>query len=90
MEGVPPSERVRREIDALLRGKTSIRSQGEGGQSLVLLAMRRVLQEVVEQEQADFVGRERYKHQAEGGGRRRGCEPKALRTVVGKVPLEVP
>lgn len=90
MERIPPSERVRKEIDELLNGKTPAKSQDEREQSLLLLAMKRILQEIVEQEQADFLGRERYKHQAEGRGWRNGYEPKALRTAVGKVPLEVP
>ena len=90
MERIAPSERVRNEIDALLKGKTSTKSQDEKEQSLLLLAMKRILQEVVEQEQAGFLGRERYKHQAEGHGWRNGYEPRSLRTAVGKVPLEVP
>lgn len=90
MERIAPSERVRNEIDALLKGKTPTKSQDEKEQSLLLLAMKRILQEVVEQEQADFLGRERYKHQAEGHGWRNGYEPRSLRTTVGKVPLEVP
>ena len=90
MERMTPSERVRKEIEELLSGKTPTKSQDETEQSLLLLAMKRILQEIVEQEQADFLGRERYKHQAEGRGWRNGYEPKALRTAVGKVPLEVP
>ena len=90
VERIPPSERVRKEIDELLKGKTPTKSQDETEQSLLLLAMKRILQEVVEQEQADFLGRDRYQHQAEGRGWRNGYEPKTLRTAVGKVPLEVP
>ena len=90
VERIPPSERVRKEIDELLNGKTPTKSQDEKEQSLLLLAMKRILQEVVEQEQADFLGRERYEHQAEGQGWRNGYEPKTFRTTVGKVPLEVP
>ena len=90
MERIPPSERVRKEIDKLLNGKTPTKSQDEKEQSLLLLAMKRILQEVVEAEQAGFLGRERYKHQTEGHGWRNGYEPRSLRTAVGKVPLEVP
>jgi putative transposase len=90
VERIPPSERVRKEIDELLSGKTSTKSRDEKEQSLLLLAMKRILQEVVEQEQAGFLGRGRYKHQAEGHGWRNGYEPRSLRTAVGKVPLEVP
>jgi len=96
---IPPSERVRKEIENLLQGKRPAEgqdeteptmSQDEREQSLLLLAMKRMLQEAVEQEQAEFLGRERYKHQADGKGWRNGYEPKTLRTAAGKVPLEVP
>ena len=90
MERIPPSERVRKEIDELLAGKTKGRSQDEREQSLLILAMKRILQEAVEREQAEFLGRKHYEHQSEGRGWRNGYEPKTLRTTVGKVPLEVP
>jgi len=95
---IPPSERVRKEIEDL-RGNEQAKEQDETGpamsqaekeQSLLLLAMKRILQEAAEREQAEFLGRERYKHQAEGNGWRNGYEPKTLRTTVGKVQLEVP
>ena len=57
MERIPPSERVRKEIDELLAGKTKDKSQDEREQSLLILAMKRILQEAVEREQAVFLGR---------------------------------
>ena len=90
VERIPPSERVRKEIDELLTGKTKGKSQDEREQSLLILAMKRILQDAVEREQAEFLGREHYEHQSEGRGWRNGYEPKTLRTTVGKVPLSVP
>jgi putative transposase len=87
---IPPSARVRKEIDELLDGKTATKSQDEREQSLLLLAMKRILQEAVEREQAEFLGRKHYEHQTEGRGWRNGYEPRSLRTAVGKVPLEMP
>ena len=90
VERIPPSERVRKEIDELLAGKTKGKSQDEREQSLLILAMKRILQEAVEREQAEFLGRKHYEHQSEGRGWRNGYEPKTFRTTVGKVPLELP
>jgi transposase-like protein len=90
VERIPPSERVRKEIDELLAGKTKGKSQDEREQSLLILAMKRILQEAVEREQAEFLGRKHYEHQNAGHGWRNGYEPKTFRTTVGKVPLEVP
>lgn len=90
VERIPPSERVRKEIDELLAGETKDKSRDEREQSLLILAMKRILQEAVEREQAEFLGRKRYEHQRDGHGWRNGYEPKTLRTAVGKVPLEVP
>ena len=90
MKRVAPSECVRKQIAEMLDGGTPAQSQDEKEQSLLILAIKRIVQEAVEREQADFLGRDRYQHQAEGKGWRNGYEPKTLRTSAGKVPLEVP
>jgi transposase-like protein len=90
MKTIAPSERVRKQIEDLLEGRTPTQSQDEKEQSLLILAIKRFVQEAVEKEQAYFLGRERYEHQAEGRGWRNGYEPKALRTSIGTVPLDVP
>jgi transposase-like protein len=73
-----------------MAGKTKGESQDEREQSLPILAMKLKLQEAVERERAEFLGRKRCEHQGEGQGWRNGHEPKTLRTTAGKVPLEVP
>ena len=90
MERVAPSERVRKEINDLLAGKAKDKSPDEREQSLLILAMKRILQEAVEREQAEFLGRKHYEHQPERHGWRNGYEPRTFRTTVGKAPLEVP
>lgn len=91
MKRIPPSERVRKQIDDLMSGRTSAEiSKEEMLQDFLILAIKQIVQEVVEKEQASFLGRERYEHGAKGQGWRNGYEPKTLRTSLGKVPLEVP
>jgi len=99
MKRITPSGRVRKEIEDLVQGKRPAGDEGETEpgksqdgreRSLLLLAMKRILQEAVEREQGEFLGRERYKQQTDGKGWRNGYEPKTLRTAAGKVPLEVP
>jgi hypothetical protein len=56
---------------------------------LVQLATARLVQEALEQEQTDFIGRERYVRQA-GRGKRNGYVPGQLDTAEGRVRVEVP
>ncbi len=56
---------------------------------LVRLATPRVVQEALEQEQTDFVGRERYARQP-GRGKRNGCIPGHLDTAEGRLSVQVP
>jgi len=81
---IPPSERVRKQSEELLQGKEQAEEQDEKElaksreekvMSLLLLAVKRIVQEAVEREQVEFLGRERYQHQAEGHGWRNGYEP---------------
>jgi transposase-like protein len=58
---------------------------------LLKLAMRRVIQEALEQEVADSLGRDRYaRRQAEQVGLRNGYEPGRIRSAEGEVELQVP
>ena len=90
MKRITPSERVRKQIEELLNGTTTVDDRGGLEQNLLLLAIKRIVQEAIEKEQTDFLGRERYKHRTEEHGWRNGYEPKMLKTSAGKVPLEVP
>jgi len=59
MSSVPPSERVAKEIDALL----SVEERSEGANlasELMRLGLQRLVQEALEQEVARYLGRERY------------------------------
>jgi putative transposase len=90
MRRVPPSVLVREELEGLLKGGadegTNIVS------ALVNVLTRLVLQQLLEAEQADFLGgRGRYERRGEGQrGSRNGYEPGRIRTAEGAVPVAVP
>lgn len=76
MRRVAPSTIAREEIDELLAGgvapETNILS------ALAQLGVRYVVQQGLEQEQADFLGRDRYERGAGKRGRRNGYEERAV------------
>jgi putative transposase len=88
MRRVAPSTVVREEIDELLAGSTSPETNILS--ALAQLGVRYVVQQGLEQEQADFVGRGRYERGAGGKGRRNGYEDAALRTAEGAIGVRVP
>jgi hypothetical protein len=90
MRKVSPSVLVREELDRLLRGGV-----GEGENivsALVDTVSRLVLQELLEAEQADYLGgRGRYERRAaEQRGLRNGYESGRLRTAEGAISVRVP
>ena len=88
MRRVAPSTLVHEEIRELLSGgvapETNILS------ALAQLGVRYVVQQGLEQEQADHVGRERYERGAGRRGRRNGYEDATLRTAEGGLGVRVP
>ena len=91
MKRIPPSEQISQEISCLL-------SEGIGGDAnilkeLVTKAVQRVLQEAVEQEVTDHLGRERYERRRKDEpdqGYRNGYEPTRVKTAEGVVGVKVP
>ena len=88
MRRVAPSTLVHEEIGEILAGgvplETNILS------ALVQLGVRHVVQQGLEQEQADFVGRDRYERGAGTKGRRNGYEDATLCTAEGGIGVRVP
>ncbi len=90
MRRVPPSMLVREELDQLLHG-----SVDEGTNivsSLVETITRMVVQELLEAEQADFLGgRGRYQRRAgDQRGSRNGYEDGGIRTAEGAIGVRLP
>jgi|SRR5579875_1130623 len=90
MRRVPPSVPVREELNRLLSSgadrETSVVS------AFIELAVRLVVQQLLEAEQADFLGgRGRYERRGEGQqGSRSGYEPGWIRTAEGAISVQVP
>jgi transposase-like protein len=89
MAKVAPSAQLREQIAAFLKDAGSIKSGAAALSELVGLATRRVVQEALEQEQTDFIGRERYVR-TPGHGKRDGYIPAHLDTAEGRLGVQVP
>lgn len=87
MPKIAPSEQVRQQLQALLDEGNREAPVSE----FLRLAMQRVVQEMLEQEVSDFLGRERYERRDDGqDGYRNGYEPGRMRTAEGEVSVQVP
>jgi transposase-like protein len=87
---IAPSEQKAQELRAMLEGETEARSGGELLSALVRLSTERVLQEALEQEQAETLGRARYERRAGSHGYRNGYEDGTLKTAEGVLRFKVP
>ncbi len=87
MPKIAPSQQVRQQLQELLGD-----SAAEAPVSQFLrLAMQQVVQEMLEQEVADYLGRERYeRREDEQQGYRNGYEPGRIRSAEGEVRVQVP
>jgi putative transposase len=87
MARVVPSDRLRRELDEALAGV------GHGQDPLEVigrLGARLILQQALEDEVTEFLGRARYERAEEAVSHRNGYEPRKVRTTSGTVELERP
>ena len=89
MRKVQPSDRLRKEIQTFFEGMGSLDNGAEALSELVRLASTLMVQEGLEAEQADFVGRERYQR-GERNGYRSGYKPGKLDTAEGRLQVDVP
>lgn len=89
MPKAPPSARLRGEIAAFLQDAGAAELGAGLLSRLVQLGPGRLVQEALEQEQTDFVGRERYAHTPSRGSRN-GYVPGDLETAEGRVAVAVP
>ena len=87
MKKVAPSERFRAELDEALGGVGGERDPVE---VIGRLGARLILQQALEDEVTEFLGRARYERAEETVSHRNGYEPRKLRTTSGTVELERP
>ena len=88
MAKIVPSGRLRRELDEVLDGVAECDDPVE---AVARLGARLIMQQALEDEVTEFLGRERYVR-ADGGAAiyRNGYEPRTVRTTSGPMELERP
>ena len=85
---IPASQRTREELTALIEGRLSTASAKD---ELVKLAARLIIEEALEGEAADAIGREYYEHGAQPGqGYRNGYRAGRLKTAEGAMEYSAP
>jgi putative transposase len=89
MKRLTAVDRVRKELEELVKGSAGQEQNADFGAQFMQLAMRRLMQELLEAERTEYLGRDRYERKRDTGSRN-GYEDKTLRTSVGNVPVEVP
>src|SRR5215216_3636219 len=87
---IAPSEAKAQELWAMLQGQSEAQSGEELLSALVRLSTERVLQEALEQEQAQALGRGRYERREGELGYRNGYEAGTLKTAEGVLRVQVP
>ena len=85
---LPASQRTREDLRSLIEGRLSTSSAKD---ELVKLATRLIVEEALEGEASDAVGRDYYEHGAQPGqGYRNGYRPGRLKTAEGSMEYSVP
>jgi transposase-like protein len=88
---IAPSEQKAQALRALFNGQAETGHSGDELLSLLVrLSTERILQEALEQEQADALGRGRYEARGEKLGYRNGDTEGTLKTGEGIVRVKVP
>src|SRR3954447_2706621 len=82
MKRVVPSERFRRELDDLLAG---VEDADDPIERIGRLGARLILQQALEDEVSEFLGRVRYERAADPVSHRNGYEPRKVVTTTGPV-----
>ena len=85
---IPASQRTREELTALIEGRLSTASAKD---ELIKLASRLIVEEAIEGEAADALGRDYYEHGAQPGqGYRNGYRTGRLKTAEGLMEYSTP
>jgi putative transposase len=89
MAKIVPSERLRRELDEVLAG---VGEHDDPVETVARLDARLILQQALEDEVTEFLGRERYARAGDGGAAiyRNGYERRTVKTTSGAMELERP
>jgi len=91
MRRITPSERLGEQLSDLLRdGFAEETEQAQLRGHLIRLGAQRLLCELLEAEQREFLGVGRYERSRSRQGRRNGYEPAHLESAEGRIELEAP
>lgn len=85
---IAPSERIQQAMNAFLQ--EGITSSEQPLSEFIRLAVQNVVQQAIEQEVTDYLGRERYERQEEVKGYRNGYKPGRIRSAEGEIGLDMP
>jgi putative transposase len=87
MASIAPSERLRRELEEIVAGAGD---EHDPIEAIGRLGARLILQQALEDELSEFLGRERYERRGEPIAHRNGYEPVTVKTTAGALRLERP
>jgi len=87
MARVAPSERFRTQLDEALAG---VGQEQDPVETIGRLGARLILQQALEDEVTEFLGRGRYERTEDSVAHRNGYEPRRVKTTSGPVELERP
>jgi putative transposase len=87
MASIAPSERLRRELDEIIEGA---RDEEDPIEAIGRLGARLILQQALEEELTNFLGRERYERRGAPIAHRNGYERVSVKTTAGALELERP
>src|SRR5436190_14616681 len=87
MARVAPSERFRAQLDEALAG---VGAEQDPVETIGRMGARLILQQALEDEVTEFLGRARYQRAEETVSHRNGYEPRTVKTTSGPVELERP
>ncbi len=91
MQRIAPSQRLGEQLATLLQeGMASQSNQSEIRGLLIRLGSQRLLQELLETEQRDFLGADRYERSSARQGQRNGYSPVHVDTAEGQLDLQTP
>jgi len=91
MQSIPPSQKIRQRINDLLNN--GLEGEEDITTHLFRLGAERLIQEILEQEVTDYLGREHYQRREPGQehrGYRNGYEPGHIDTAEGVIQVQVP
>lgn len=90
MRKITPAELKRQALKELLTGKHEMEGEQSSLSEFIKLSVEKTLQELLEKEQDDALGRARYERGGDRGVYRNGYEPGRLKTGEGVMEVEKP